>query len=266
MTKNKSDTQTDAATDDECCCDDNGNGETTATLLLSEDFAGEQLTSEDLTFWSSTPDAYCGGIKPVVTFEGTTCGHYYAQKGTNEKTPWQVMVERPDAEKLVQAETFDEFCIEWKEYFVGGYPWPHGQKMFRVTYNHSQHPESSKLVELACLSAGQNMQFAAYWGVSGQWFQNSGVRHPENVWVTWRVWVKLNAPSTTDGFIRIAADGVPVLTAEELQLREEGDARGFNQWWLGGNYSAEGGVGGLASDGHRYITGIRWWSTNPDGN
>lgn len=249
-------------------CPCSGGGTDTARLLLSEDFAGEKLNSPHLEFFSSTPEAYTCDVPYYTTHEGKTCGHYFAQKGTNEKTPWEVTISKNSVPQLAGGNSFSEICFEWQEYFVGGYSWPSsGQKMFRMGFDDSTMPESKKSFDLACLNSGANLQAAAYWtgddGGTDEWFVNSGERHPEDRWVTWRVWMNLNNAGQSDGFVRVYRDGTHFTGAENLTLRLPGDARGWNYWWLGGNYSNfQGEV--LKGDGHRYITGIRWWNKNPD--
>jgi hypothetical protein len=240
-----------------------GGGAVTAKLLISEDFAGGRVTSPYLQFYSSTPQAYGGDIQPFVSYAGKSCGHYYAQQGTNEKTPWEVTVGADAMAQLFPPGTASEFCIEWQEYFVGGYPWATaGQKMCRFIYNNSLHPASNKSAEIACLDSGRNMQAGAYWN-SGEWFQNTGLRHPMDTWTTWRWWMKLNSAGRKDGFIRVTQNGRPYLSAESVKLREDADELGFNMLWIGGNYSQVGGVGALPNNGHRYVSGIRLWNTSP---
>lgn len=241
---------------------------TGAALLLSEDFAGNAITSPYLSAWSSTPNAYTGTIKAFEAYAGKSAGHYYAQKGTNEQTPWQVMIDRDSAQTVFGKESFDEFCFEWQEHFVTPYPWATaGQKMFRVGYENDAVAASRKSAELACLDSGTNMQFAAYWGgtsgANSEWFKNTGIAHPTNRWVKWRVWMKLNTSGKADGFIRVFQDDKPFIAGESLKLRDDTDPRGFNWCWIGGNYSQRGGVGTLASNGHRYITALRLWNTSP---
>jgi hypothetical protein len=258
-------------TSDKCCCTPPPDGgDNDATLLLSEDFAGERKTNEDLTFYSGTLGAYLlEGMRPYTTHEGLTCGHYFAQEGTNEQTPWMVSVETDTAPDVVGAETFSEFCVEWKEFFKSPYPWPHGQKMFRCGYESGRNPSSKKSFELACLDNNRNLQLAHYIGMWGnddhgsiEWYENTGADHPMDEWVTWRTWVKLNTPGQSDGFVRMMKNGSPLVTAEDLNLRGT-DPLGFNWLWWGGNYSTSGGAANLPTDGDRYITGLRWWSTEP---
>lgn len=251
-----------------CCCEPPSPG-ASAKLILSEDFEGEKLNSPDLTYYTSTPRAYTGLVKPYTTHEGLTCGYYYAQRGTNEQTPWMVSCETDDAERLINAQSFSEFCFEWKEFFASGYPWPHGQKMCRFGYENGAEPSSKKSFELACLDENGNLQAALYHGLWGsddygsrEWFENTGKSHPEDRWVTWRCWVKLNDARQANGFVKLTLDGAPFITAENLNLRGD-DPYGFNWFWTGGNYSMEGGVGGLERDGDRYVTGLRWWNTSP---
>lgn len=236
-----------------------------AKLLLTEDFDGCAVTAEHLEHYSSTPDAYRGPIQPFVTYSGKSCGHYYAQEGTNEQTPWEVLINTEVVPDVTGEDSFAELCLEWQEHFAGGYPWASsGQKMLRLIYDDGRHPESRKSFDLACLNDGVNLQAAAYIGNGDAWFQNSGERHPEDAWVKWRVWIKMNTQGQSDGFVRITKNGYPFMGGENVKLRNEDDSKGYNSWWLGGNYSQMGGVGGLAHNGHRYITGIRWWTTNPD--
>jgi hypothetical protein len=245
---------------------------TTATLYLEENFAGEKPTNDDLTFYTSSLMPYLlNGMRLFTTYEGMTCGHYFAQEGTNEQTPFMAMIEVPASVELTGTDTFDEFCIEWKEHFKAGYPFMHGQKMLRVGYEDGRYPSSKKSFGFSCLDENANLQaehFIGLWGSTAygsiEWFENTGIAHPMDRWVTWRVWIKLNTPGESDGFVRITANGKPFITADDVNLRGT-DPRGYNWWWVGGNYSMEGGVGGLTSDGHRYITGLRWWNTAPEG-
>lgn len=243
----------------------NNTGSVPAKLLITEDFSSGGVTSPYLEFFSSTPQAYQGSIKPFTNFAGQTCGHYYAQQGTNEKTPWEVMLTHDKVPQLDKSGSLSEFCLEWREHFVGGYPFPTaGQKMLRVGFDDSTRPESRKTVDLACLDSGANLQFAAYWGKDQEWFRNTGKRHPMDQWVIWRVWLKLNTPGQSDGFVRVFQNGQQFIGGESLKLRTDSDTQGFNFLWIGGNYSMRSGIGGLASNGHRYITGIRLWNTSPE--
>ena len=234
-------------------------------LILSEDFAGNKVTSPYLEHFCSIPEAYNeAGMEHFITCMGKSVGHYYAPEGTNESTPWEVICYSSSVLAATGQEEFSELCIEWQEYFTSGYPWPtSGQKMIRWFYDHSSHPESKKSAEFACLNSNANLQAAVYQGQSDMWFQNSGESHPLDRWVTWRVWLKLNTPGNADGLFWVYKDGEVLLGEEGLRLKDDADPRGYNAWWIGGNYSNLPG-GTMTHSGSRYVTGIKWYNTWPD--
>lgn len=194
---------------------------------------------------------------------------YYALKGTNERTPIQFECDHDMVFKLLGQETFQEFWMDWFEYFPAAYPFPSsGQKILRVGYDHGQHPESKKDFTFATLNDNTNVQASWY---LGQWGDktygvvdqglNSGKPHPLAAWVNWRIGVKLNTPGSADGFVRVYQNS-KLFTSMESQNIRGADSRGYNQFWWGGNYSnLPGGV--LKGSGIRRMANFSWYGTDP---
>lgn len=241
---------------------------TQAKLYIDERFLGGKVNSKFLQF---NFDPYHYAIQsPFIQDNNEWVGHYYALQQTNERSPWQLYIDSAAVAAATGKETFDECCLEWSEKFLSNYPWPtSGQKLLRIGYDRGPTPESKKEWTFASLNSNTNVQaswYQGYWGDETYGVIddaiNSGKAHPIDSWTTWRVWIKLNTPGLSDGFVKIERNTSPFFTKTDLNMRGR-DVRGYNYLWLGGNYSQLPESGPLKSSGSRYIKNVKFWNTRP---
>jgi hypothetical protein len=200
---------------------------------------------------------------------GACAAHYYALTGTNEQTPWQIGMAEARMVELFGGIP-DEIFLQWSEYFSASYPFASSsQKLIRIGYSNESHPESKKefTVVTQATNTDVNLQyFCGAWGddslCSVDTAEHSDDPHPLNEWVTWWAWVKLNNPGESDGFMRVYKNGVLYLEQTDADLRGT-DTRGFNYFWVGGNYSNLLGAN-LTGSGSRYIDEIKLYDSYPD--
>ncbi len=195
--------------------------------------------------------------------QGAYAVHYYALTGTNEVNAAKLTYEFVSLE--------DEVFLVWYDYFSTDFPFAStSQKMARLYYYNESFPASRK--EITVVSSQENL-YVDYSFACGLWGDSSlcnvdfanasgATPHPLDQWVKWSLHVKLNTPGFSDGFIRLYRNDSLYLSNTNVDLRGT-DTRGFNAFWVGGNYSMAGGDGDLTSSGSRYIDSIEVYDGQP---
>lgn len=203
------------------------------------------------------------------THGGACAGNYFLMSGTNERQPWMIGMDATKISSLYGGEA-TELYMTWYEFYPTGYPWATGsQKILRWYLNHDpSDPGSRKEYNLWIANSGANVQinrFCGVWGNSTNCnvdaYVNSSEGPPLNQWVKWGYWLKLNTPGETDGFVRLYKDDSLYLSMVDVDMRGN-DTHGVDTFWIGGPYSQAGGVGTLATDGHRYIDDVTLYDSN----
>ncbi len=238
-------------------------------LLFSDDFDGGAATGWDELFFTDSHYTPTTAESKYVTTPASPTGsshviHYYALINTNEVNVVKLQHD------FVSGDESEVYAI-WHEYFAADYPFPStSQKMLRLFFYDESFPASRK--EITVVVSQENLyvdySFACgLWGDSSlcnvDFAENTGATpHPTNQWVEWKLWVKLNTPGDTDGFIRLYRNDVLDLSNESVDLRGT-DTKGFNSILFGMNYSMAGGDGNLPSSGSRYIGTIQIYDGEP---
>ena len=201
-----------------------------------------------------------------VVRNGSFAGHYYTLAGSNEKTPWQVILREPQISNIFGGLP-EEMYVEWAEYFEDGYCFPtSSQKMVRLGFDNPSIPESKKEYGVVTQTGNRNLNYQMFcgaWGNNSNCSVDFGTHSerpiPTGRWVKLGFWVKLNTPGKSDGHARLYLDDSLLISNSDVDLRGR-DTRGINYLWIGGNYSMLA-AGGLRCSGHRYIDDIKIYRT-----
>lgn len=215
-----------------------------------------------------TPNTAQTTFVTTPTHSGAKALHYYTLQATNEHSPVTVFM-YSSAMSSIFGSLPSEIYIEWYEYFETGYCWPtSSQKLFRLGYDDDGvHPESKKELGFLVQAANTDVNvqyFCGLWGntslcnVDGS--VHSSEAHPLNTWTKWGYHAKLNTPGSADGYIHVYKNDDLHLSTGNVSLRGT-DSRGFNYFWIGGNYSMLSGT--LSCSGHRYIDDVAVYDTYP---
>lgn len=229
---------------------------TASNILLEENF-NSSIINPALQIEVGWPTHYA----PYTAFQvfaevpgslpGDKALHYVVRQGTNERAPLTASVSfSPDQQ---------EIYIEHDSYFQPGFPWAESsQKFLRCGYSGGGRlmfeliiPWENTAVNMDFFDLAHNKQYTT----------STNEPHPEGQKVKWGLWVKLNTPGQSNGFMRLLKSGIEVAAVMNAPLRGT-TVEGFDFCWIGGNSSMyPGNV--LVSDGHRFADNIRICSTYP---
>ena len=254
-----------------CACgDEQANA---ADLLFSESFESQSATT-----WTAYPDSrhYTPNTAQSLyvttqAHEGSYSANYYALSGTNERTPVMFYADPTDFNEITgTSDGTTEIYFQWHDYFTSTYPFPSSQqKLFRIGYDNVSFPAEKKEITVGIQTSNADVDlgyFCGQWGDSSACNVGAALHTNQpiatNQWVKLAIWIKLNTPGSSDGFIRFYIDDVLAMEGTSLNLRGT-NTKGFNFLWLGGNYSMLSG-GTLSGNGNRYIDDVKWYDSQPD--
>lgn len=227
-----------------------------SNVLLEENFNSDTITPAlQLEIGWPTHYAPYAPFQVFSEIPGSVAGdralHYVVLQGTNERAPLTASVSfSPDQQ---------EIYIEHDSYFQPGFPWAESsQKFLRCGYSGGGRlmfeliiPWENTAVNMDFFDLAHNKQYTT----------STNEPHPEGQKVKWGLWVKLNTPGQSNGFMRLLKSGIEVAAVMNAPLRGT-TVEGFDFCWIGGNSSMyPGNV--LVSDGHRFADNIRICSTYP---
>lgn len=248
--------------------------------LLQESFDGEFAHADWSVTWDDshyTPTTAYSKFSTSSPAEGTHSLVYPVLENTDEKTPIKGELSFELIDSIPNSVT--EIYVEWSEKVGTGFCWAQGHKLLRLGYY--DEGNTAGQLETTVIQEGTNTNlqaqvFCGLWGDSSNCnydnAANSSTGFTDNTWYRLGLHVKLNTPSTADGFVRLyrreTTDAGVMELADEIAALEDQNIRGsntngYNYMWIGGNYSK--GSGSMPScDGLRYVDDFRVYETFSD--